>query len=184
MRFANQLWAFWKARCKHVYEGKHIIERQVNTLANSYTYLVDLTERTVLQLPVLTQHDCNRGRSIPGDGNICKMDGSYSDQGDSGWAYTLSNGERLLHFGTQSGVASSPLHAEVKALLASLKAASIEGWSTANFLTDCQTLVKVVNGLLKPEDVDWRAYTDILDIIAYFRRNVDWVCFYVPRELL
>ncbi|KAJ4774605.1 RNA-directed DNA polymerase (reverse transcriptase)-related family protein [Rhynchospora pubera] len=182
MRFANHLWAFWKARCKQVYEGKQINGRQVNILANSYTFLADLAGSPLRKLG--GQQDCNLGRPIPTEGNICKMDGSFSDHNDSGWAYTLYLGCQLLQYGVFSGPASSPLHAEVNAMLASLKSASTAGWSEANFLSDCQILVKVINGLSDPNTVDWRVYAELLDILAYFKRNDGFSCFYVPREQL
>ncbi|KAJ4800370.1 RNA-directed DNA polymerase (reverse transcriptase)-related family protein [Rhynchospora pubera] len=163
MRFANHLWAFWKARCKQVYEGKHINGRQVNFLANSYTFLADLSIHFDQEFHRLGQQDCNRGRSIPEGGNICRMDGSYSDQGCSGWAYSLSLGDHLLQFGAFAGTASSPLHAEVNAMLVSLRAAMMVAWSSACFLSDCQLLVKVINGLLLPESLDWRDVVDVAE---------------------
>ncbi|KAJ4797273.1 RNA-directed DNA polymerase (reverse transcriptase)-related family protein [Rhynchospora pubera] len=184
MRFANHLWAFWKARCKQVYEGKHINGRQVNFLANSYTFLADLSIHFDQEFHRLGQQDCNRGRSIPEGGNICRMDGSYSDQGCSGWAYSLSLGDHLLQFGAFAGTASSPLHAEVNAMLVSLRAAMMVGWSSACFLSDCQLLVKVINGLLLPESLDWRVYSDLLDVIAIYKEKEGFTCYHVPRDLL
>ncbi|KAJ4756488.1 RNA-directed DNA polymerase (reverse transcriptase)-related family protein [Rhynchospora pubera] len=135
MIFANHLWAFWKARCKQVYEGKQINGRQVNILANSYTFLADLTRTSLRKLE--GQQDCNLGRSVPTEGNICKMDASFSDHGDSGWVYTLYTGGHLLHYGVLSGPASSPLHAEVNAMLASLIAASAAAYFKRNDGLSC-----------------------------------------------
>ncbi|KAJ4776171.1 hypothetical protein LUZ62_060428 [Rhynchospora pubera] len=184
MRFANHLWAFWKARCKQVYEGKQINGRQVNFLANSYTFLADLSTHFDQEFHRVVQQGCNWGRCIPERGNICRMDGSYFDQGRSGWAYTLSLGDHLLQFGAFAGTASSPLHAEVNAMLVSLRAAMMVGWSSARFFTDCQLLVKVINDLLLPESLDWRVYSDLLDVIVIFKGKEGFTCFYVPRDLV
>ncbi|KAJ4792391.1 RNA-directed DNA polymerase (reverse transcriptase)-related family protein [Rhynchospora pubera] len=179
MRFANHLWAFWKARCKEVYEGKKIMVQQVSCMANSYTFLANLGDPPRRSVSTIREEDDNY-RSVV-EGLYCRMDGSYQCQGNSGWAYTLYNGSVLVEYGLGSGTADSPLHAEALAMHASLRAALAAGWSAAIFQTDCQVLANVINGFMSPETVDWTAYITILGLIATFKQYGDFLCCYVPR---
>ncbi|KAJ4787670.1 RNA-directed DNA polymerase (reverse transcriptase)-related family protein [Rhynchospora pubera] len=137
LRFANHLWALWKARCKEVYEGKRINVQQVSSLANSYTFLADVggcgLNTRLRQMQVQNHHEM----SICLQGNICRLDGSFHNNGTAGWAYTLFQDEQLLQYGLESGEAMSPLHVEALAMLAATKAVYTVGWSSAIFLTDC-----------------------------------------------
>ncbi|KAJ1688227.1 hypothetical protein LUZ63_019617 [Rhynchospora breviuscula] len=181
MRFDNHLWALWKSRCKEVYEGKRINVQQVNSLANSYTFLAVVgrygLNTHLRRMEVQNQHEmptCFQG-------NICRLDGSFHNNGTAGWAYTLFQDEQLLRYGLESGEAASPLHVEACAMLAAIKAVHTVGWSSVIFLIDCQILANVINGAATPESVDWKAYLELLDILVAFRRQQLFKCCYVPR---
>ncbi|KAJ1703769.1 hypothetical protein LUZ63_003548 [Rhynchospora breviuscula] len=182
MCFANHLWAFWKARCKQMYEGMNIDIRQAAFMANSYTFLVNLTYPKTIDAGQIQGGGGCREQLTFTTGLTCMMDGSYHHTGSSGWAYTLFDGSRLLQYGLHFGTADSPPHAEALAMLASLKAALAAGWSTASFLTDCQALVKVVQGQTPPETADWTAYITILELIAIFKQQGGFLCHFVPRD--
>ncbi|KAJ4779179.1 hypothetical protein LUZ62_063436 [Rhynchospora pubera] len=184
MKFANHMWAFWKARCKEVYEGAKINVRQVNSTAHSYTFIANLTDTVRTSLPRSTREQYETVHHISMEGNTCKMDGSYHSQGQAGWAYTLYLGQQILEYGLNSGTAASPLHAESLAMLQSLRAAIARGWDTATFLTDCQVLTAVIKGSLAADTVDWKAYTTILQVINIFKQHQGFVCCYVPRASL
>ncbi|KAJ1702372.1 hypothetical protein LUZ63_002151 [Rhynchospora breviuscula] len=183
MRFANHLWALWKARCKEVYEGTKINVQQVCSLANSYTFLANVAAcRTVL--PNQHSQKDQAAHLVPQDGYICRLDGSYHITGAAGWAYSLSEDQQLVQYGLEWGTASSPFHAEAIALLTALRAVSAVGWSFVTFLTDCQVLSNVVRGAVTLDSVDWSAYTILLQIMAIFKQELSFHCCYVPRTLL
>ncbi|KAJ4789499.1 hypothetical protein LUZ62_040745 [Rhynchospora pubera] len=184
LRFANHLWAFWKARCKEVYEGAKLNVRQVNSAALSYTFVANLMDRVGSTMPCPERQQQQMAHGLPIIGNVCRMDGSYHPQGQAGWAFTLYKDEHILEYRLGTGTATSPLHAESIALLHAVNTALARGWETATFLSDCQTLVAVVTGTLSADTVDWKAYTTLLEIIALFGQHHGFSCYYIPRSYL
>ncbi|KAJ4747541.1 hypothetical protein LUZ62_081946 [Rhynchospora pubera] len=151
---ANHLWAIWKLRC---------------------------TEAGLASV-----HTNNSTTSQDHDGSVtCQVDGSFSSSDMTGWAYILGDeDDGMLQYGLQSGVLSSPLHAEVKAMHHAVMDVSKRGVHECVFLTDCASLNLVINNSLQADQLDWRVYHDLLDVIYLFKINIGFKCVHVPREQL
>ncbi|KAJ4746840.1 Ribonuclease H-like superfamily protein [Rhynchospora pubera] len=182
--FANTLWSFWKARCKEVYEGKKIMVHQVLWDAASLNVLTNFIEVPFGRKNSLNNAATPSTQLIPDTGKVCKMDGSFKEGEGAGWAYTLYDNNVLTEYGLTAGEAICPLHAEMLALKAALHATMQHDWLEVIFYTDCEVIIKVLNGLLPPETVDWRVYTLALDIISIMKFHSNFSCYHAPRDLL
>ncbi|KAJ4802650.1 RNA-directed DNA polymerase (reverse transcriptase)-related family protein [Rhynchospora pubera] len=183
--FANIMWSIWKARCKEVYEGRKMVVCQILRDAESLNILTrnacGLRALPRGSLPaVFTFHS----EMVPDNGNIFMMDGSFKEGGNAGWAYTLYINNVLMQYEVGIGDATSPLHAELLAFKSAVQATLSLGWCETTFLTDCEIVAKVLNGVLSPESVDWRVYTLLLDILDVMRQYSGYSCCHIARELL
>ncbi|KAJ4820852.1 Ribonuclease H-like superfamily protein [Rhynchospora pubera] len=168
---ANHLWALWKLRCKEVYEAKKTTPLQFLTLANSYEKLAILSGTTP------GSDGCTISQQVQVGSITCAVDGSFLLPDSAGWAYLLSDGGgRMIEYGLQAGLLSSPLHAEIMAMLGATTAASKKGIQDCIFYTDCANLNLVINGSLQADQLDWRVYHDLLSVIHIFRTNPGYSC--------
>ncbi|KAJ3685147.1 hypothetical protein LUZ61_014311 [Rhynchospora tenuis] len=184
VRFANILWAVWKARCKEVYEGKRSNVRQILGNASNLNELSRLIKHSTNPRGISITVSIPRVQELPMLGMHCVMDGSFQEDGRAGWAYRIYKDGVLVKFEIGAEEATSSLHAEVLAFKAALYAVLKEGLMEACFYTDCETLVKVLNGVLNPELIDWRVYLLVVNIISAMQQHVGLVCCHAPRELL
>ncbi|KAJ4812894.1 RNA-directed DNA polymerase (reverse transcriptase)-related family protein [Rhynchospora pubera] len=160
-QIANIMWCYWKARCKHVYEGKMIKRDKVLAHAAGLERLMILaqepTNATILQAE-------NGMVTSP---YSCYVDGSWIDQSDrgAGWSYVLSTSENhLIQYQVSATQASSPLHAEVLAMKAAIKEIKMGNYMPCTLFTDCITLHRVITGIEKADSVEWRVYRDMLEL--------------------
>ncbi|KAJ4809267.1 RNA-directed DNA polymerase (reverse transcriptase)-related family protein [Rhynchospora pubera] len=185
IRFANIIWAVWKARCKEVYEGKRSNVHQVLGNANSMIELSRLIKHSNEHMGSISiTVSIPRVQEIPIQGMHCMMDGSFQENARAGWAYRIYRDGVLVKFEVGAEEATSPLHAEVLAFKAAFYAVLKEGVMEAHFYTDCETLVKVLNGVLNPEEIDWRVYLLVVNLILTMQQHEGLVCCHAPRELL
>ncbi|KAJ4791068.1 Ribonuclease H-like superfamily protein [Rhynchospora pubera] len=166
-QIANIMWCYWKARCKHVYEGKMIKRDKVLAHAAGLERLMILTQEptnaTILQAE-------NGMVTSP---YSCYVDGSWIDQSDrgAGWSYVLSTSENhLIQYQVSATQASSPLHAEVLAMKAAIKEIKMGNYMPCTLFTDCITLHRVITGIEKADSVEWRVYRDIKISINKLRK--------------
>ncbi|KAJ4796754.1 RNA-directed DNA polymerase (reverse transcriptase)-related family protein [Rhynchospora pubera] len=177
---ANHLWALWKLRCIEVFQGKNATPQSFMALATSYSKLAVDAGLASCRAVGPTPQNCSQSGTA-----TCLVDGSYVKPHSAGWAYLLSNAHgKLLEYGVHEGDASSPLQAEVKAMLHATRAVLSHGVNDCVFHTDCSNLNMVICGYQSAEQLDWRAYHDLLDVLYVFRTNPGFHCSLVPREEL
>ncbi|KAJ4783987.1 RNA-directed DNA polymerase (reverse transcriptase)-related family protein [Rhynchospora pubera] len=176
---ANHLWVLWKLRCKKIYEGKKAKPEQFLSLVASYEKLqVDarlLVGRLVVPFP-------DRARSGV---TMCQVDGSFYDPSLVGWAYLLADESgSLKEYEWKSGYLSSALHAEIMALQHAATLVINKGITECVFNTDCITLSKVINNLLQADQLEWRVFHNLLNVMYLFKTNPGFSCVHVPRNRL
>ncbi|KAJ4796181.1 RNA-directed DNA polymerase (reverse transcriptase)-related family protein [Rhynchospora pubera] len=174
---ANHLWALWKLRCTEVFGGKKATPNHFLALANSYDRLEILAGLT-------SGWDGGTNiQQVQVDSITCVIDGSFCQPDKAGWAYLLSDESgSMLEYGMQAGPLFSPLHAEIKAMLLAANMVIKRGFQNCTFATDCANLNMVLNNTLQADQLDWRVYHDLLDVIYIFRINPGFTSMYVPRE--
>ncbi|KAJ1701398.1 hypothetical protein LUZ63_001177 [Rhynchospora breviuscula] len=160
------MWALWKLRCKEVYEAKKATPLQFLALANSYERLA------ILSGTMLGSDGYTTPQQVQVGSITCAVDGSFLLPDSAGWAYLLSDGGgSMIEYGLQAGSLSSPLHAEIMAMLGATAAASKNGIQDCIFYTDCANLNMVINGSLQADQLDWRVYHDLFNVIHIFRTS-------------
>jgi len=178
--FLNTLWALWKVRCSHIYEGKPASPLKAVRLA------LDLSNMG-LTLPI---------RSIQQQGNIevlsdqstyihCFVDGSYSDNGSGqkgGWALVLRKGQELIQYEAGASATISPLHSEITAVQMATQVFSSRSNDQGDIFTDCQQLAEALSSMNPPLHLDWRLYTQLVQIWLFFRDNTRIRCLFKGRD--
>ncbi|KAJ4774066.1 Ribonuclease H-like superfamily protein [Rhynchospora pubera] len=116
---ANHLWALWKLRCTEVYEGKKATPQQFLAMAAAY-------DRLQIDAGLVTCRVDNTLQQQPQLGSAtCEVDGSFSPPENGGWSYLLTSSEgEMLEYGVKSGLISSPMQAETKAMIKATRAVS------------------------------------------------------------
>ncbi|KAJ3691205.1 hypothetical protein LUZ61_020369 [Rhynchospora tenuis] len=174
---ANHIWALWKLRCTEVYEGKKATPQKFMALAASYDRLETVAGLTKGVIGDNTQQRVHEGAVT------CIIDGSFSMPNTGGWAYIFTDEDgSMMEYGLQDGMVSSPLHAEIMAMQLALLSACKRGIKDCVFYTDCVSLSMVINNSLQPDQLDWRVYQELLNVIYYFKRNSGFVCAHISRD--
>ncbi|KAJ4813402.1 hypothetical protein LUZ62_025968 [Rhynchospora pubera] len=181
MVFANLLWSLWKARCKQIYEGVKINIRQVLAMAVSLDRLGTVAGN---QRCIVRGDLSYVATELNFSGRICTLDGSFKEDGSAGWAHMLYEEGVLVAYGMWSGEAASPFHVEALAFQAAVRQVQKQGWTNVTFYTDSQILARILNGMLSPDLIDWKAYGLIIDLIAIWKDTREFQCFATPRDNL
>ncbi|KAJ3684995.1 hypothetical protein LUZ61_014159 [Rhynchospora tenuis] len=180
VQFANNLWALWKSRCSHIYEGSPLSASSVSKLAANYNGWSRLVSSMKIPKPLnflwdRAEHDATVGFS-------CYVDGSFSSPNKGGWAYTMFYNGLLQQYELGSGNAYSVFGTEIKAMHMAVKAAMQLGVQNGIFFTDCWQLQQILEGRLNLDSVPWQDFHDAVELISSFRLHTGYSCSFVPRE--
>lgn len=175
--FIALAWQIWKARCAHIYQQKDC--KPDHTLKQLNFGLVQFPHVTPISN---TQESC----LTMNDKHKCWTDGSWDELGRGGAAFILEcQGEltkfELSHFEETA----SPFKMEACSLLMAIQAASHLQLDSCVFYSDCELLVKALNspnGTLSLQNVDWRAYSELVRISRTLKQNNRFRCIYISRE--
>ncbi|KAJ1687335.1 hypothetical protein LUZ63_018725 [Rhynchospora breviuscula] len=116
--FANLIWSIWKARCKQVYEGVKVDNKQALGMAASYDRLAGITGRISLLRSRVRRVSVEE---IQNTGRVCTMDGSFKEGEMAGWAYMMHEDGMLVSYELMTESAITPLYAEALALKSALQ---------------------------------------------------------------
>lgn len=160
--FASIAWHIWKGRCSFMFDNKTC--QPHNTLDNA-SKLIDmciLSEEGVTKAskPIRVIRECSLLSQL--GGAFCWVDGSFADEEHGGAAHVATLDDQLHWYqAVYLQNPTSPFQAEAEALLRAIQAAHSRRLEECTFLSDCQLLVKTIEGKRNwkaAQVVDWRSY--------------------------
>ncbi|KAJ4750577.1 Ribonuclease H-like superfamily protein [Rhynchospora pubera] len=175
--FANHLWALWKCRCSHIYEGVQLSHSSVFKMAENLNRLSRLTSSMVVPRPL--KHIWQMEQQNAQRGICCYVDGSFSAPNSGGWAFTMFKNGILVRYEVN---AFSAFGTEVYAMQMVVRALLRMGIDTALCFTDCHQLQQILEGCLGLDLVPWQEFHDTAELLNVFRTQPGFNCCYISRE--
>ncbi|KAJ4820627.1 hypothetical protein LUZ62_033193 [Rhynchospora pubera] len=178
--FANHLWALWKCRCSHVFEGTQLSHRAVSGMAESYNRWSRITSSLMIPRPL--KHIWQVGRDMAQNGVSYFVDGSFSSPNFGGWAFLFYHRDTMLKYGLQYGSSVSAMCSEISGMLMAARAAIEMGITRCSFFTDCLTLQQILDQRITPDSLHWQDFHAVLDLLNIFRSQPEFYCTFIPRD--
>ncbi|KAJ4765720.1 RNA-directed DNA polymerase (reverse transcriptase)-related family protein [Rhynchospora pubera] len=178
--FANNLWALWKSRCSHIYEGSPISTGTIAKLAANYNPMSRLVSS--LKIPKPLTHLWHTAASDASGGFSCFVDGSFNPPNSGGWAYVLFFNGLLQQYELGSGHAYSAFGTEIQTMHMVVRAAIQLGIELGTFFTDCLQLQQILEGRTNLDSVPWQDFHSTVELTSLFRLQHGYSCSFVPRE--
>jgi hypothetical protein len=177
--FLDTLWTLWKARCSYVYEGKQLFPASVLRVAS------DLSQ-TGLSLPKKLVSNLMPTLLII---NVISyfVDGSYLHANMRGrlgqlWSWSKERCWLCILRNILRPFQHCALNLELSCWqyrLISIKEANLY---RAVIVTDCKQLADAINSKEPPTHLDWRLYSEIIQIWLFVNNDYGVCCVFRGRE--
>ncbi|KAJ4785223.1 RNA-directed DNA polymerase (reverse transcriptase)-related family protein [Rhynchospora pubera] len=178
--FVNHLWALWKCRCSHVYDGARLSHTTVTSMALTYNKWSRLTSSLTIPRPL--KHIWSAAQQLVESGVTCFVDGSFKDPNCAGWGFLFYERDCLLRYGLRYGRARSATGSEISAMLLAVKTAIDMGLQNCTFFTDCSLLQQILDCRVAPDSLPWQEFNAMLELMDNFRSWSGFSCTFIPRE--
>lgn len=113
---------------------------------------------------------------------MCYTDGAWIDRWNGGIGIAVFFKEELLIYRSAKALGCSAITIEAIALREAINLVLSRGIPQCTFLSDCLSLVKAVNSTSPPSNVDWRAYSVIMQVWNLFKHNPSFDCRHIDRS--
>lgn len=178
--FMNSIWSIWRCRNDGTYGGKKPDLSQFVGYFRSISWesqLRETTNRSQKNQQTIQIRELVTPRSC-----VCYTDGAWMDRWNGGIGIAIFSKEELVIYRSARALGCSPITIEAIALREAISLVLSRGIHECTFLSDCLLLVKAVNSTTPPSNVDWRAFSVIMQVWNLFKHNPDFDCYHIDRS--